>query len=412
MRVSRPRLAPAERGRRRCRSAPWPWRLLCHNWAVVDLRSDTLTQPTAGMRAAIAAAVVGDEQKREDPTVLELEERTAALLGQEAAVYLPTATMANQIALRILGEPGDEFLAEEHCHILLYELGGPAVHSGLVTRGLPGDHGRLSAGPDSAGRPLRRGDPSPADPRRLAREHAQRGGRPGLAARRDRRGDADVPRAGLARPPRRRPRAERSGRVGGAGSRDRPSLRHGHALPLEGARLPARRPPRRLAGADARRAPDEVPLRRRHAPGRDRRSCGCARARAPRRPARRRPRARPAARGRPGGGGSAGRSRPGRDELRPGRRGGRRADERRGDRAPRRRGRPAVDHDSPERAAGRHAPRRHRRGHRAVRSRRSRPRSASPARVPALPRARPTTGRRRAGTRSRRRRRRRRAPRP
>ncbi len=112
---------------------------------VVDLRSDTLTQPTAGMRAAIAAAVVGDEQKREDPTVLDLEERAAALLGQEAAVYLPTATMANQIALRILGEPGDELLAEEHCHILLYELGGPAVHSGLVTRGLAGVGGRLGA---------------------------------------------------------------------------------------------------------------------------------------------------------------------------------------------------------------------------------------------------------------------------
>jgi threonine aldolase len=111
---------------------------------VIDLRSDTVTQPTAGMRAAIAAAVVGDEQKREDPTVIALEERTAALLGQEAAVYLPTATMANQIALRLLGQPGDELLAEENSHILLYELGGPAVHSGLVTRGLPGVAGRLA----------------------------------------------------------------------------------------------------------------------------------------------------------------------------------------------------------------------------------------------------------------------------
>jgi threonine aldolase len=110
---------------------------------VIDLRSDTLTQPTAAMRAAIAAAVVGDEQKREDPTVIELEERAAALLGQEAAVYLPTATMANQIALRLLGQPGEELLAHEHSHILLYELGGPAVHSGLVTRGLRGEAGRL-----------------------------------------------------------------------------------------------------------------------------------------------------------------------------------------------------------------------------------------------------------------------------
>jgi threonine aldolase len=111
---------------------------------VIDLRSDTLTQPTAAMRAAIAAAVVGDEQKREDPTVIELEERAAALLGQEVAVYLPTATMANQIALRLLGQPGEELLAHEHSHILLYELGGPAVHSGLVTRGLPGEAGRLT----------------------------------------------------------------------------------------------------------------------------------------------------------------------------------------------------------------------------------------------------------------------------
>ena len=111
---------------------------------MIDLRSDTLTQPSAGMRAAIAAAVVGDEQKREDPTVIALEERAAALLGQEAAVFLPTATMANQIALRILGQPGDELLAEENSHVLLYELGGPAVHSGLVTRGLPGRGGRLA----------------------------------------------------------------------------------------------------------------------------------------------------------------------------------------------------------------------------------------------------------------------------
>ncbi|MDQ3992503.1 MAG: aminotransferase class I/II-fold pyridoxal phosphate-dependent enzyme [Actinomycetota bacterium] len=111
---------------------------------MIDLRSDTLTQPTAAMRTAIAAAVVGDEQKREDPTVIALEERAAALLGQEAAVFLPTATMANQIALRILGRPGDELLAEENSHVLLYELGGPAVHSGLVTRGLPGRAGRLT----------------------------------------------------------------------------------------------------------------------------------------------------------------------------------------------------------------------------------------------------------------------------
>jgi threonine aldolase len=95
------------------------------------------------MREAIASAEVGDEQKREDPTVNRLERRAAELLGHEEAVYLPTATMANEIALRLHGEPGDEVLAEEHSHILVAELGGPAAHSGLQTRPLPGDRGRL-----------------------------------------------------------------------------------------------------------------------------------------------------------------------------------------------------------------------------------------------------------------------------
>jgi len=111
---------------------------------VIDLRSDTATRPTDGMRAAIAAAVVGDEQKREDPTVNELEARGAALLGQESALYLPTATMANQIALRLHTEPGDELLGEENCHVFISELGGPAVHSGVVTRGLTGVAGRFT----------------------------------------------------------------------------------------------------------------------------------------------------------------------------------------------------------------------------------------------------------------------------
>ena len=111
---------------------------------MIDLRSDTMTQPTPAMREAIANAVVGDEQEREDPTVIELEERAAAFLGQEAAVFLPTASMANQIALRILTRPGDEVLAEENSHVFINEQGGPAVFSGLVMRGLPGHHGRIA----------------------------------------------------------------------------------------------------------------------------------------------------------------------------------------------------------------------------------------------------------------------------
>jgi threonine aldolase len=111
---------------------------------VIDLRSDTATRPTPEMRAAMAAAEVGDEQLREDPTVNELQRRAAELLGQEAALFLPTATMANQIALRVLTRPGGELIAEERTHTLVYEAGGPAVHSGLVMRGLPAAGGRLT----------------------------------------------------------------------------------------------------------------------------------------------------------------------------------------------------------------------------------------------------------------------------
>jgi threonine aldolase len=114
------------------------------NETVIDLRSDTTTRPSPGMREAIASAEVGDEQKREDPTVNLLERRTAELLGHEEAVYLPTATMANEIAVRLHSEPGDELLAEEYSHILVAELGGPAVFSGLLTRPLVGEAGRIS----------------------------------------------------------------------------------------------------------------------------------------------------------------------------------------------------------------------------------------------------------------------------
>jgi threonine aldolase len=111
---------------------------------VIDLRSDTQTKPSQAMREAMAHAEVGDEQEREDPTVLELERRGAELLGQEEAVYLPTATMGNQIALAILGERGTELVVEERAHIMTSELGGAGYHSGLQARPLPGRLGRLS----------------------------------------------------------------------------------------------------------------------------------------------------------------------------------------------------------------------------------------------------------------------------
>jgi threonine aldolase len=111
---------------------------------VIDLRSDTLTKPPAAMLAAMADAVVGDEQYLEDPTTNELQRRMAELLGHEAALFLPTATMANQAALRAQTTPGSVLLAEERTHILVYEWGGPAIHSGLIMRGVPAHAGRVT----------------------------------------------------------------------------------------------------------------------------------------------------------------------------------------------------------------------------------------------------------------------------
>jgi threonine aldolase len=96
------------------------------------------------MRRAIAGARVGDEQKREDPSVTELQERVAALLGKDEAIFLPTATMANQIALKLHAWPGDVLIAEETSHVVIYEYGGAAAHAGLMTLGLAGDRGRLT----------------------------------------------------------------------------------------------------------------------------------------------------------------------------------------------------------------------------------------------------------------------------
>jgi threonine aldolase len=110
------------------------------------------------MRQAIASAEVGDEQRREDPTVNELERRCAELLGQEESVFVPTATMANEIAMRVLGQPGDEVIAEENAHLLIAELGGPAVHAGLMTRPIAGRAGRFT--PDEVRAMARRGDMS------------------------------------------------------------------------------------------------------------------------------------------------------------------------------------------------------------------------------------------------------------
>lgn len=97
----------------------------------IDLRSDTVTRPSAGMRAAMAAAEVGDDQFGEDPTVNALQERLATLLGKEAALWLPTGTMANQVALRVLTQPGDDVIVSRHSHAVWHETGASAANAGV-----------------------------------------------------------------------------------------------------------------------------------------------------------------------------------------------------------------------------------------------------------------------------------------
>jgi threonine aldolase len=105
---------------------------------MIDLRSDTLTRPTPAMRAAMAAAEVGDDVYGEDPTVRALERRTAEILGKEAALFVPSGTMGNQVALRAHTEPGDEVLTEAGSHVANYERGGPAALSGVTLRLIQG----------------------------------------------------------------------------------------------------------------------------------------------------------------------------------------------------------------------------------------------------------------------------------
>ena len=105
---------------------------------VVDLRSDTLTRPTPGMRAAMAAAEVGDDVYGEDPTVNALEEQVAALFGHEAAVFVPSGTMGNQICLRLVVPPAHELICDAEAHIVTYEHGGAAQHGGIQSRTVAG----------------------------------------------------------------------------------------------------------------------------------------------------------------------------------------------------------------------------------------------------------------------------------
>ena len=111
----------------------------------IDLRSDTVTQPTVAMREAIASAAVGDDVYGDDPTVNSLEERVAALFGHEAALFCPTGSLANQLSIRTLVKPGEELLVETRSHIVRAELGAAATFSGITTRTWPAEDGLLRA---------------------------------------------------------------------------------------------------------------------------------------------------------------------------------------------------------------------------------------------------------------------------
>jgi threonine aldolase len=114
--------------------------------ASINLYSDTQTRPSAGMRAAIASAEVGDEQRGLDPTTRRLQERVAALLGHEAGLFLPSGTMCNEIALRLHARPGgDEVVLDRTAHPINAEAGGPAQLAGLMVRALDGERGVFTA---------------------------------------------------------------------------------------------------------------------------------------------------------------------------------------------------------------------------------------------------------------------------
>ena len=141
----------------------------------INLYSDTQTKPSRAMKEAMMAAEVGDEQGGSDPTVWELCDRAAALLGKEAAMFMPSGTMCNQVALATHCRPGDEVLAHEDAHIQSSEAGAPGAISGVMIRGLPGERGIFTSETlEAAIRPVSRYSP----PQRLVEveQTANRGG--------------------------------------------------------------------------------------------------------------------------------------------------------------------------------------------------------------------------------------------
>jgi threonine aldolase len=112
---------------------------------MIDLRSDTVTRPTKGMLDAMYSAKVGDDVFGDDPTVIELEKKVATMFGKEAALFCPSGTMTNQIAIKVHTQPGDEVICEEGSHVYRYEGGGIAFNSGSSVKLIKGDRGKINA---------------------------------------------------------------------------------------------------------------------------------------------------------------------------------------------------------------------------------------------------------------------------
>lgn len=124
---------------------------------MIDLRSDTVTKPTEGMRQAMASAEVGDDVYGEDPTVNRLQETAAALLGKKTALFVPSGTMANQLAIRTQAQPGQEVIAESKAHVVRYEQGAAGALAGVQLHWVVGDRGIMS--PDQVEAAIRPKDP-------------------------------------------------------------------------------------------------------------------------------------------------------------------------------------------------------------------------------------------------------------
>ncbi len=152
----------------------------------IDLRSDTVTRPTAAMRRAMAEAEVGDDVMNEDPTVLKLQEKTAELLGKEAALFVPSGTMANQIAVGLHARPGDELVCDPTAHVYLWEGGGIARLWGVTRRTFEPADGLLQTWRPSGEGPARRLALCP-DSADLPGEHPEPEGRQGPSDHGDRR---------------------------------------------------------------------------------------------------------------------------------------------------------------------------------------------------------------------------------